>query len=269
MSVYDSGTTAYRDTTKWLVAFVPIGSLIAATTAIGPELMSSIETAPSLGAWTSENWDVAVAWILILGGIAATMLFGARVLSVAPKDLGKIQDPSFAAQLATAIGDGVTAPEFLDKNSFDKAMSDLSIALTEDKALAADDPRLTRLHGPIEALRQWSMFADVKGRFRNFCFAFLISTVVIGTAVVYSTAQLQTSPAIDSPVAVDVSLSDSGERALKNETGCATEGGTTFTAVGGTWQYPRLAVEGPGCSFATTWIPRAGQAEVLPVPETP
>jgi len=112
MSVYESGVTAYRDTTKWLVAFVPLGSILAASVTVGPELLWSVEHARNFGDWLHDYWLAAICGLGLLAGIAAILYWGAKVLSVAPTDLGKLQSEEYAPKLATAVGAGVTAPEF-------------------------------------------------------------------------------------------------------------------------------------------------------------
>ena len=41
MFVYSAGADAFRDTTKWLVAFVPIAALGTAAVVLGPLLVRS------------------------------------------------------------------------------------------------------------------------------------------------------------------------------------------------------------------------------------
>lgn len=264
MSVYDSGVAAYRDTTKWLVAFVPLGSLVAATVTIGPDLISSVGHARGFSGWLKDYWLVAACGIVLLAGIAAILGWGAKVLSIAPADLGQLQSPAFAPRLAKAIGAGVTAPEFFTLESFDAAMAALANTWDQSTHTAADTLNLTRVQAAVENLRHWSIFDRVSTAFTHFIVAFILGTAAIGIAIIIAVSQFDTSPAIEEPTAVSVQLSSAGRVQLGEQTGCTDPGATTFLAVGGTWRHPVLTADGPGCRFGASWAPRPDTVELRP-----
>lgn len=264
MSVYSTGVDAYRDTTKWLAAFVPIVALATATLVAGPRLVGTFETAPSLGSWFQDYWLILLCAVALFGGIAAILTTGARVLSVEPADIADLAtDNGGPKALAGAIGSGVAAPEFFDKDSFDQAMAKLQAA-ADAGDIAADDPTMARLKPAIDALREWSVFSRIQGPFRTFRITFVISVVLIAAAVVIAPAQLGSSAAIDKPTKVDIHFDDQGRADLQAETGCSDPDSTSsaFYATGGTWDHPQLIAEGPGCRFADTWFPDPEHIEI-------
>ncbi len=264
MPVYDSGVAAYRDTTKWLTAFVPLGALTAATATIGPDLVRSVQAASGVGDWIGRHWPAAACLIAILAGVIAILYWGGRVLSVAPTDLGQLQSPAFAPRLARAIGQGVTAPEFFTVESFTTAMAALANSWDQPAPAPADDLNLARLKGAVENLRQWAVFDDVKSAFRDFIVAFAIATTAIGAAVVIAPSRLGGGLPIDKPSAVAVAVDDEGRRELTAATGCTDPTASTFLAVDGSWRQPTLAVDGPGCRFGATWIPDPDHVKIRP-----
>jgi len=267
MSIYDSGVGAYRDTTKWLVAFVPLGSLIAATVTIGPDLVWSSGHAQSFKDWLLDYWLTAICGLVLLAGVAAILWWGAKVLSVAPTDLGQLQSQAFAPKLATAIGAGVTAPEFFSPESFNAAMAALANAWDKPAPTQADTLNLARVQGAVENLRQWSVFDRVSTAFTQFITAFILGTGGIGIAIILAASQLDSSPVIKEPTAVSVNLNGAGRAQLAESTGCSDPSTTTFLAVGGTWQHPTLTADGPGCRFGANWAPRPDNVELRPKPQ--
>jgi EAL domain-containing protein (putative c-di-GMP-specific phosphodiesterase class I) len=107
----------------------------------------------------------------------------AKVLSIAPTDLGQLQSQAFASKLATAIGAGVTAPEFFSTESFNAAMAVLANAWDKPAPTQADTLNLARVQGAVENLRQWSVFDRVSTAFTQFITAFILGTGGIGIAI--------------------------------------------------------------------------------------
>lgn len=266
MALYDSGVAAYRDTTKWLTAFVPLGSLAAATATIGPDLVWSVKHANGIGDWLTHHWIAAVCLVIVLAGIVAILYWGGKVLSIAPTDLGKVQSPEFAPRLATAIGQGVTAPEFLTIDQFNAAMAALANSWDQPAPAPGDELTLTRVKAAVESLRQWAVFDRVQGAFRVFIGVFALATAAIGAGVVIAPSQLGSGPRIDKPTAVTVRVDPAGQAELTNATGCTDPAATTFLAIDGSWLQPTLAVDGPGCRFAATWTPDPDRVEIRPAP---
>lgn len=266
MSVYETGVAAYRDTTKWLVAFLPVTAVVGAALVSGRPLITSVRAAPSVGDWLAEHWLVLVCGIVVFTAIAVVLWAGARVLSVEPTDIGELSKPEMAPELAKAIGAGVAAPEFFDKASFDTAMAELANAWDTESGVPSDDPRLSRLRGPIEALRLWSLLQRVRTPYRDFRLVFVLSSIVITAAVIIMPAQLSQSAVVDKPTAVNVEVDTEGAADLEAVTGCIDPSRTTFTAVAGTWESPELATDGPECTFGATWRPSAAQFELRLAP---
>lgn len=263
MSIYSSGVGAYRDTTKWLTAFVPITSLATAALVLGPGLITSLQTESSLNSWLEHYWIVLLAAIAILGGIAAIMFYGARVLSVEPADIGDLTNGRIAtAALAAAIGSGATTPYFLDINSFNAVMSDWANSLDSAEAVKEDDPRLVRLKPAVDALRDWSIYHRIQGPFRTFVWVFVAATTAISAAILTAPAQLDSSTAIEKPTKVEIEVDAAGHTALQRATGCSKADTSIFFATGGTWNRPVLAADGPGCRFGATWRPDPSHIEL-------
>lgn len=261
MSLYSTGVDAYRDTTKWLVAFVPITAIAGAGVATGPRLIRSLDASTGASGWLEDHWPVLVCALLLLGSLVAIVWTGASVLSTQPSDIGTLGSGQPNQDLAQAIGDGAAAPYFFDKNSFDSAMA--AIANGYDAGtIKADDATLARLSPAIDSLRDWSVYQRVQEPFRRFRFAFTGGATAIVVSIVWASALLGSSPAIDKPTAVDVTVETEGAASLLAATGCTDPSATVFTAIGGTWEEPQLAADGPNCRFGAVWSPNSEQAEI-------
>lgn len=266
MSVYSSGVTAYRDTTKWLAAFVPVTALVSAAVLVGPDLIVSVQTSSSAAEWLGDHWLVVLSGIGLFAGISAILICGALVLSVEPTDIGKLATPgSDRRKLEVAIGNGAALPEFFNWEDFYAAMSDLANRWDDPdktKRPTAEDAVLVRVKPAVESLREWSVFSRIQRPYLVFRIAFVASSVVIVAALVLAPVQLPSSEVIRKPTSVLVDVDSAGTQDLQTTTDCDDAKTTTFTAVGGTWDYPRLAVDGPGCQFGATWTPGPEHIEV-------
>lgn len=265
-TVYESGVAAYRDTTKWLTTFVPLGSMLTATATLGPPLVRSVQRADSPAQWWARHWVLALCLMAIGAGIWSVLHWGAKVLSVAPVDLGRLQEDTYAAKLDTAIGEGVLAPEFFTKEDFSAAMAALANSWDNDAPSDADRYQLTRLKGAVDNLRPWAMFDRVKTAFTHFVYAFTAGTVAIAAGVLIAATQFGSAPGIDKPTPVTMTTNADGRTHLAQATGCTDPTTTDFMIVDGTWSQPVLSVSGPGCRFAATWAPLPGQVVLRPVP---
>lgn len=266
MSVYSSGVTAYRDTTKWLAAFVPVTALVSAAVLVGPDLIVSAQTSSSAWEWLSDYWLVVLSGLGLVAGISAILICGARVLSVEPADIGKLAEPGSARRnLEVAIGEGAALPEFFNWEDFYAAMSDLANRWDDPdktKRPTAEDAVLIRVKPAVESLREWSVFSRIQEPFRTFRIAFVSSSVVIIAALVLAPVQLPSADVIGKPTSVQVEVDTAGIQDLQAATGCNDAENATFTAVSGTWDRPTLAVDGSGCHFAAVWTPAPDQVEV-------
>ena len=112
MSIYDSGSDAFRDTTKWLVAFVPVVSIIAIGATVIPRLVKGSGT-HSVSAWLGLNGLSLVGMLVSLVGIALILIFGARVLSSQP--IGFTALIATPKDLSSAFSAGVGAPYFINE----------------------------------------------------------------------------------------------------------------------------------------------------------
>lgn len=124
MSIYDTGADAFRDTTKWLVAFVPIASIVAVTAAIGPRLAGDAAASESLGDWARANVLPLAGVAAVVAGVVLIVVFGANVLSTQPNDFTSMFTTD-QQRLSDAFSAGVGAPFFLDDQAFKLALADL------------------------------------------------------------------------------------------------------------------------------------------------
>lgn len=263
MSVYSTAVDAYRDTTKWLTAFLPIAGLTTSAVLVGPRLVRSAQTATSWSAWVGEHAWVIVALAVLLLSVAAILWSGAAVLSVEPTDITVMATTApGATAFARAVGEGVTAPEFFTKEAFDAAMSELAHAWDTEATVASDDPRLTRLRAAVEALREWQLFHDIQRSFRTFAWVFTAATGAMLVAIVSVPFSLGDAAAIKDATPVEAEVSTVGAEKLREATGCTDPERSKFLAVGGDWQRPWLAVDGPGCDFGAIWRPGGSEVEI-------
>ncbi len=264
MSIYVGAVDAYRDTVKWLVAFVPVASLGAAAVLVGPPLTHSVASAESGQSWLADHWLVVICGLALVGGLGLMLRYGARVLSITPRDIGALATGSAGAQrLSEAIGAGVAAPDFFTAEAFDEEMGALAEALDDaTKEVKADDPRLARIQRATDALRAWSTFEQMRRAYRDFRVAFVVGVVLVLGAVVAAPLQLTTSEAITAPTPVEVTINPDRAGEVEVATGCTSAQSSTFTAVRGTWDQPVLLADGPDCRFGAEWRPSRDVARI-------
>ena len=264
MSVYSAGADAFRDTTKWLVAFVPIAALGTAAVVLGPLLVRSAQAAPSLSAWVGDN-----AWALggvgaVLVGVLVVVWFGAQVLSSQPKDFGALLKTN-PTRLSEAFSAGVAAPYFLDDNGFKNALAKLDVKWHQDSTTPPADAEVSRAAAAVEALREWALQDELAAAFKRFRIFFAIGLVLIVAGVVVAAVTINEQGAsIEMPTTVQVSVNQPGAADLLKKTGCTTPAKSQYVAVAGTWDAPVLQVDGPGCLFGNRWRPKSGDFEVQP-----
>lgn len=254
MSVYSSAVDAYRETTKWLTAFLPITALASAGVLVGPRLAASAQAASSPAAWAAEHWTILLSLLALGAAVAAILWSGATVLSCEPTDLSNLGEGQGSRSLTAAIGAGVAAPAFFTREDYDAAMSELADAW-DNKSATGDDPRVVRLGTAVESLREWSLYHNIQRPFRRFRVVFVVSSLVMLVATAYVPFALGPSTAIEEPTKVAVQVSAEGVADLKAQTDCTDAAASEFLAVGGTWEQPLLTVDGPGCRFGSTWRP--------------
>lgn len=265
MGVYHDAVDAYRDTTKWLTAFAPVAAIGTAGLALAAPLIRSIQGAEDLGSWATEHQAVIAGGLLLVAGVAVILVMGARVLSAAPRDIARLdENPKMSNAVATAIGDGILAPGFLTKDDFESALA--KHLADQDQGNAIDDASRERMTTAVEALREWAVFNQVKARFWWFAGGLVVGLVAILAAFLLVPAELSGSSPFTKPTAVKVELDRAGNADLRTITGCSAADRTDFYAVGGTWAWPELAVDGPDCRFDARWWPPRGTFEVLPAP---
>lgn len=263
MSVYADGVAAYRDSTKWLVAFVPITTVATGLVATG---------APSFGRIRAQSettlTHLVFAAILTTLALSAVMLSGTRVLDAEPESLSSLQKPRNRATLAKAISDGVIAPHFFDAEAFQKAMAQAQVDLSKAPPPAGLADQLSSLGAAVESLREWSVFTRTRKLYRRFLGVFGVGVLLVIASMAYALAQMDTSPPLTEPTPVSVTVNESATKTFTSKTGCIQAGQSNFVAVRGTWVHPVLAVTGAGCRFGAEWQPTPGEARVLPVPKS-
>lgn len=266
MSVYTAAAEAYRDTTKWLTAFLPVATVFSGGLLVGPGVVRSVHSSESIGDWLKLNWLLLICGAVIAAAVAGIIWRAAVVLAVEPKDIGQMASGTDVVALSEAIGNGAAAPYFFDTAAFKAAMADLANAW-DNNAVVADDPRLARTVPAVEALREWSVLDQIKQPFKIFGIVFVAGTALVASSIAISAAVTSAAGQITTPTAVAVSVSDSASSGFVAATGCVDTERNTYTAVSGTWDLPRLEVDGDGCRFAATWTPKPGQFELRPVKE--
>ena len=265
MSVYSTGADAFRETTKWLVAFVPIAALGTAAAVLGPLLVRSAQSARSLSAWAGDN-----AWAL--GGVAAVLVgvmvvvwFGAQVLSTQPRDFGALLTTN-ARRLSNAFSAGVAAPYFLDDNGLKTALATLEAKWRPESTTPPTDAEVSRAAAAVEALREWALQDELAKNFRKFRKYFAAGLVLIVAGVVVAAVTIDEQGAsIEKPTTIQVSVNQPGAADLLKRTGCTTPAKSQYVAVAGTWDAPVLQVDGPGCLFGNRWRPKSGDFEIHPL----
>jgi hypothetical protein len=265
MSIYLSSVDAYRDTTKWLAAFTPVTAVTAAVVLTGGPLAASAASEPNIGEWLEANAAVLIAGTLILAAVGGILAMAAHVLSVEPQEIVSILSDEAAPAVETIIGNGIAAPAFLTKASYEKALTTLSADSNMEPLPPDFGARAERLVSITETLREWNVFRETRARFRCFLVVVCISALAITAAVPVALAQLDTSAPISTPSAVDVAFtSQSAQSEAVDALGCTDVTTATFHALRGTWSSPVLIAEGSGCVTGASWSPDRGQAVVLP-----
>lgn len=268
VSIYSTGAEAYRDTTKWLVAFVPVATLVAAAVALGPRLLQDAAAAPGLAEWVQGSGLALVGLALIGGGVAAVMIVGAKLLSTQPVNFAELMNDS--TKLSQAFTAGVAAPYFLDDVAFARALADLAVTTPDDTATtpedAARDAKLQGTAGVTDTLRDWALQQELSAAFSRFAWAFAAAVVLItGGFLITAGALGPAPPRFDEPSMMQVYLDQAGTAELREGTGCTDPERSAFYAVGGTWEAPVLEVDGPDCRFGARWEPTE-RIELRPVP---
>ncbi len=264
MTVYSTGVESYRDTTKWLLALVPLASLVAAASVVGPRLVMGKSAAGSWSAWATTFWPALLGCVLVLAGISLTVVRGARLLSAEPKNFDKILGEE--ARLSTAFGAGVGFPYFLTSEDFKTAVRDLNtVSPTDQGAQAGRADANARAVAASTQLLEWSFFDALRAEFGTFKLWFLSGVVLIAAGLTLFVISINlVAAAITQPTAALVRLSSSGVTDFSRTTGCRAPSTTKFVAVSGTWSSPVLETEGPGCRINVQWRPSLAQAQVLP-----
>jgi hypothetical protein len=254
MSIYGTGAEAFRDATKWLVAFVPLTTIVAGGAVIGPRLVSDLVASLSLWAWAASSVWLLVGIGVVAAGVVLVVWFGAEVLSAQPQDFTQLLRDE--TKLSEAFRAGVGAPYFLDDSAFRSAMADLDATWSSEQPV--EEKQLARTVAATEMLRAWAFHRALSQAFGNFrrAFGVAVALIIFGFALALTGIE-PAAGTINEPTVVDVSVNHEGRVDLKKITGCTTPGQTEFLAVAGTWDAPALRVSGPGCQFAAKWQPSA------------
>jgi hypothetical protein len=253
VSIYSTGAEAFRDTTKWLVAFVPIASIVAAGAVIGPRLVRDAGASDSVIEWAGDNVWPLVGLAAVALGIGLVVWFGARVLSTQPKDFAQLVTTD-DAKLSDAFSAGVGVPYFLDDGGFKQAIANLDVKWSAEQSIT--EAELARAVAATDMLRAWALHDALATSFTRFRIWFGVGVVLVFGGLVVATATLQPSAGtVDKPEAVEVTVSQSGAADLLDSTGCTAPAETEFVAVAGTWDAPVLEVVGPNCKFGARWQP--------------
>lgn len=255
MSVYSTGAEAFRDTTKWLVAFVPTATIIGAGAVIGGRLTGDAAASDSILLWAFDNARPLVGIGLSVIGVALVIFYGARVLSTQPKDFSSLLSTDDKA-LSEAFSAGVGTPYFLDDRTFREAIADLHANWANEDIVT--DAEVSRAVAATDMLRGWALHRALAMSFATFQRAFGAGILLIVGGLVLTTITVEPEGGtIDQPTLVSVEMQEAGAKDLLDATGCKTPVSTEFLAIAGTWDAPVLAVEGASCRFGARWRPES------------
>ena len=266
LSIYSSGADAFRDTTKWLVAFVPIATVVAAGAVIGPRLVDEATTSASLLEWARSNVLPLVGIAIAVGGVVLVVSFGARVLSTQPSDFTTLFTTD-QAKLSSAFSAGVGAPYFLEDRAFRSAVAELDAKWSADEDVT--DPELARTVAAADMLREWALHDALATSFKHFRYSFGVGILLVAGGLLVATTSLDpTSGTIKQPKVVEISVEQAGATDLLHSTGCEKPAESKYVVVAGRWDLPVLEVDGPGCEFGATWRPSPDLIELRLPPGT-
>ncbi len=262
LSIYRAGSDAFRDTAKWLIAFVPIASLTSVGALVGPRLIKGAEASTSPAGWLASNIWPILGVAAAAAGVTAIVFFGAKVLAAQPSEFANLLTVD-RSKLSAAFSAGVGAPYFLDDSDFRTAMAELDVAWSA--AQQAPEPTLARVVAATDMLRDWSLHNSLTEAFATFWRAFAAGVffIVLGVLVAVSTLEPQ-APEIRTPMEVRVEVQGLGASDLRSRTGCSRPSDAVFVAIAGTWDSPVLAVDGPDCRFGAVWRPPKDLFEMRP-----
>lgn len=265
VSVYSTGAEAFRDTTKWLVAFVPIATIVATAGLLGPHLLSNAAASDSPWAWTREHVWPLVGIATVVAGVVLVVSFGAKVLTAQAKDVRRLLTKD-EEKLSSAFSAGVGAPYFLDDRAFRNAVASLDERWSTGSQVSESE--LTRVVAATDMLRGWALHDALASSFRRFQIWFGVGVALIVVGLISAAVVIApTGAAIEQPTVVQVTLAESGAQDLRNKTGCQAPTETEFVAVAGTWGAPVLEADGLGCKFRARWRPEPQLIE-LRIPGT-
>lgn len=253
-SVYDSGASAYRDTAKWLVAFVPIASLLAAAGVVGPALVQSGAEAGSLPTWLAANALTLVALAVMALGMTIVITAGAKVLAAQPAGLASVlatTSDDAGARLAAAFGEGLGVPYYYDSAPF----------LTDLRKMSARDAQVTedvahRAVTTLATVREWALHQELSTLFSAFVVRFLVGVGLVAAGFLVAASTVE-DPAASRREPVPVALVAPADAAadFEEHLGCPPVGPQLWL-VDGTWEEPVLEADGPGCAIGKTWEPQ-------------
>lgn len=71
MSIYKSGVDAYRDTTKWLVAFIPVTAITTTAVLLAAPLRAGALAASDPSTWMARHGSIVWCAIVVIAAIGA------------------------------------------------------------------------------------------------------------------------------------------------------------------------------------------------------
>jgi hypothetical protein len=238
---YRDAAGAMRDTTKWLVAFVPGASVFIALAQLIPRLGQRDST--------DHRWWWAAGLLAVSAVVAAVAIgFAARVLTVGVPGWGTAvrmtaeakRDPigqPVAGTLASDLDrDGVVRPYVAG------SAADLFWRMQEETRTRADQ-------AAVIAVVDYAAFHDTRARFRCFLWVGAACAAISLTAIAKASLLVETMPKrpdsepLTKPLTVAVHLA--GAKATQKYTsllGCAPTMPFDAWLVGGTLEHPLLVI---------------------------
>jgi hypothetical protein len=256
--VYSDGVAAYRDSTKWLVGFVPVATVAASGAVIGPKLIDALARSRSVSEALAHNWPPLLGVAMVVIGVGAIVASGSGVLAAQPTTsvAAILEDRN---RLSLAFGQGIGAPYFFTFDEFAEALEQIA---DSSRPVTGDDPLAARAAIVVDALRSWYLHAKLEALYRTFRRAFVGGLALSIAGFLLAASTVDDEPKISKPTPVVVAVRHA--RDLRQATGCLTPKKTTFWIVDGSWSTPVLAVDGPGCRFGAEWEPETKAVEVRP-----
>lgn len=230
----------YKDTAKWLLAFLPVSTLAGAAAVLRPHIGAIREVG-------GVSWVQANPWNAIAFGLPIVVVLGLaygclRVMLAKSDPYERLeQNQTWMSEAFSQYGVGI--PEFNDSSKFTDAIEEASNGTDGSRAddIAKVVPRIVALSAELNA----------RTRFVQFAWGYGIGLVAIAVCALYLSQQ---SVPLATPLRAEVHVGTDSEPEFTTLTGCADAATTKAVAIGGTNESPVLRLYGDDCK-SIEWQP--------------